>query len=172
MKCSICGQEKDDDAFDKRRKFATCKACVNDAKKSGKNIHILPDKPSEVTTVRDLINYTLWRCGCAMLATGRWKSNTLIFKESGYSVSELAEVANWCAENSKHPEEPWKIMFWVDQYREDKLRHMSVGFIDPVQKKLDELYVTASPEMRKRILSVSGKTDKRDAMALLKEITR
>jgi len=170
-RCSICGQDKDPDAFDKRRKFATCKACIRDAKATGKSIHILPDKPSEVVTVKDLIDYTVWRCGC-YLESGRWKSNVIIFKESGYSVKELAEVANWCAENSKHPEEPWKIMFWVEQYRSDRYRSQTTDFVDPIQKKLDDLYVTASAANRKKILEVSGKADKRDAMALIKELTK
>lgn len=171
MRCSVCGQDKDPDAFDKRKKFPTCKACIQDALKTGKKIQIFPDKPSEVKTIADLRDYTVWRMGIkASLPAARWKASTIIFKECGYPIPFLAELANWCAENSKHPDEPWKIIFWAEQYSEDKLRRVAVNAIDPVQKKLDELYASSSDAIRKRIMQVSGKTDKREALALLREL--
>jgi hypothetical protein len=133
----------------------------------------LPRKPKElntvedVTTMRDVINWAIKRLGCEWPTGDDWKKNSIILSYSGYEAKELAQVIEWCAATGKHPAVPWKVIVWVDAFHEDQ---MPLLINDPIQQRLDEIYVHADSETRKRIRAVSGTPDKRAAMALLKEL--
>jgi hypothetical protein len=167
MTCSVCQQEKGPEDFYKRRKFPLCKECGRQAKASGQTIRIKASVPEDVKSIKDFIDYSSWRLGCA---ARDFKANAIILKYSGYELIDLARTVEWCAKQGKHPSEPWKVLFWVDEFLESKT--VSVPLSDPIERQLQDIYTTADPEVRKRIRAVAGKPDKRAALSLLRELTQ
>lgn len=125
--------------------------------------------PGDVKTFKDVVVFAINRLGCDWPEGQDWKRSLIILSYSGYEVRELADTIEWCAMTGKRFDMPWKAIVHVDAYREEKGSRLHVGAVDPIQAKLDALYIGADNDLRKRIRAASSTSDKRAALALLAE---
>lgn len=170
FECDVCArefEEMDPPRFKTERGLNLHKSRTHGLKASERKV----ESVEEVRNFQDVIKFAIYRLGTDWPVGEQWKRNAIILSYSGYTFSELAETIEWCAATGKRFDLPWKTIIWVDAYREERGSRLFTGIADPIQAKLDALYVNADNETRKRIRSASSKSDKREALALLKELS-
>lgn len=164
--CDRCNAEGYESSFKTERGLALHKSKAHGLKAKNRAV----EDVASVRNFTDVVKFAIYRLGCDFPTGEDWKKNVIILSYSGYKAEELAETIEWCANTGRRFQQPWKVIVHVDAYHEEKSATLFVGAVDPIQAKLDALYALADGETRKRIRAASNKTDKREALALIREL--